>query len=450
MVGGVRMLAAVEGGAEVSEMDGGRMRGAGRNRFGKGRGMTDTLLRMLAVIFIMALATTTILATWVAAGGEDKIRVPGKVFIRKVVGKIANATKAGLAKYRNSSNSAAARKFRERAVFIDGDWIMLPGSSEEEPKPPSSRQVKQQDEEKVDTQPVSDEAAEGEGGGDGAADGDDGNPPVSSGKEDSGAGAGAGAGGKGIALCPENRPSGGNECSSFISPFAHRRRAKGGEASYGAEAFSSDIAQAVQNACSMLWTIDRGDPRSLLFATRGQMSNVFIQYFYMRVVADSHGLRLHENKHTGTLKKVNMAYNKSEARSTRSLRHFRYVTLFEEGLKTEVLPNAKCGQFYQNYEYFRSERCFAQCLFAPGQDSISNEIAGMGCADPILPLCFPPSPARRAELAILGRPSRYAGFCVKELLCTGAYSTSMTAGTRAAIITTEKLTASLVAVSQVQ
>ncbi len=188
--------------------------------------------------------------------------------------------------------------------------------------------------------------------------------------------------------CPVH-PSTAN-CTAFMSPFAHaaaaRRAAQpqdsgvymvNGSAFFGRAQLEQSMARAVQSECTLLWSVNRSMTQSLLFATRGQMSNVFIQYFYHRIVADSHTLRLHERKNFTRLKKINMKFNKSEARATRSLRHFSYVTLFEQEDREEVHINTNCGQFFQNFEYYRNERCFAQCLFAPGPSSISDNLLGM-------------------------------------------------------------------------
>lgn len=86
-----------------------------------------------------------------------------------------------------------------------------------------------------------------------------------------------------------------------------------GSAHFGRSPLDRSIAATVHVQCDMLWNVDRKDSRSLLFRTRGQMSNVFIQYFYMRIVADTHGLRLHERKNVSR-KKINMIVNESEAR----------------------------------------------------------------------------------------------------------------------------------------
>ena len=363
-----------------------REREARKRAAKKSKEVNGSLLFMMAFIFALTLVAVSLSGSWLDMMGGVKSHLERRPRLKNALGKIGNATKAGVRKFMDIHNSEEAKDFRENHVFVDGEWVRVPGSR--------SKKTEEQKTEKtllaaVDVDQLSSgggaegessdgnvAGAAGEAGG-AAKQGTPADPPVPG--EGKGKAEGDGEG-EGLALCPANALTNGNECSSFMAPFALRAKAKQ-VGFYGASALKADIARAVEEGCSVLWSIDRSDPRSLLFATRGQMSNVFIQYFYMRVVADSHGLRLHENKHTGTLKKINMKYNKSEARSTRSLRHFRYVTLFETGPKEEVLPNAKCGQFYQNYEYFRSERCFAQCLFAPGPDSISPALASMGCND---------------------------------------------------------------------
>jgi hypothetical protein len=197
--------------------------------------------------------------------------------------------------------------------------------------------------------------------------------------------------GPSVRQCP-TYPSTAN-CSAFMSIFAqasaarrnwhhlgaengHTRTFVNGSAFFGRAQLEQSMADAVQSQCSILWSVNRSTSKSLLFGTRGQMSNVFIQYFYHRIVADSHALPLHERKNFTRLKKINMKFNKSEARATRSLRHFQYVTLFDQEDREEVHINTNCGQFFQNFEYYRHERCFAQCLFAPGPSSISDNLLG--------------------------------------------------------------------------
>jgi hypothetical protein len=211
--------------------------------------------------------------------------------------------------------------------------------------------------------------------------------------------------GPSVRECP-TYPSTTN-CSAFMSIFAQASAARrkwqqlgaghdqhthtrivNGSAYFGRAELEQSMADMVQSQCSILWSVNRSTSRSLLFGTRGQMSNVFIQYFYQRIVADSHALPLHERKNFTRLKKINMKFNKSEARATRSLRHFQYVTLFEQEDREELNINTNCGQFFQNFEYYRNERCFAQCLFAPGPSSISDNLLGETLRDVCFIMCI--------------------------------------------------------------
>ena len=146
------------------------------------------------------------------------------------------------------------------------------------------------------------------------------------------------------------------ECNSYApAPWADSW-SKYGSVEDKKAAYVSALQDVHKAHCGDFFAIGRSK-RTITLGIRGRSSNILLQYLYGRIVADSHEMGL-VAIHNETLD-IQEHYPNFIFKSDPSAPVGKYKL------------TSNCGPHFQDYRFYRGERCLAQCLFAPSVDGLS-------------------------------------------------------------------------------